>query len=111
MNRNPYIAPVPLIWCPKLLTVSKSALSKAWRITMTFFLQFSRNAGAKFASGCARTRVMSVSLREGCTEAQGYFFSKPKPASDVLMLLSKQRVIAKAAAAKRRRPVLTAIGH
>jgi diguanylate cyclase (GGDEF)-like protein len=36
--------------------------------------------------------------REGCTEAQGYFFSKPKPAREVLKLLSKQRVIAKAVA-------------
>jgi diguanylate cyclase (GGDEF)-like protein len=49
--------------------------------------------------------------REGCTEAQGYFFGKPKPAGDVLNLLSRQRVIAKAVAAKRTRPVLTAIGH
>jgi EAL domain-containing protein (putative c-di-GMP-specific phosphodiesterase class I) len=49
--------------------------------------------------------------REGCTEAQGYFFSKPKPAGDVLKLLSRQRVIAKAAAGKRMRPILTAVGH
>jgi EAL domain-containing protein (putative c-di-GMP-specific phosphodiesterase class I) len=49
--------------------------------------------------------------REGCTEAQGYFFSKPKPAGDVLKLLSRQRVIAKAAAGKRVRPILTAVGH
>ena len=36
--------------------------------------------------------------REGCIEAQGYFFSKPKPAREVLKLLSKQRTIAKAVA-------------
>ena len=36
--------------------------------------------------------------REGCTEAQGYFFSKPKPVSEVLKLLSKQRVQAQAVA-------------
>ena len=36
--------------------------------------------------------------REGCTEAQGYFFSRPRPAQDVLQLLSEQRVIAKAVA-------------
>jgi diguanylate cyclase (GGDEF)-like protein len=36
--------------------------------------------------------------REGCTEAQGYFFSKPKPAGEVLDMISKQLVIAKAAA-------------
>jgi diguanylate cyclase (GGDEF)-like protein len=36
--------------------------------------------------------------REGCTEAQGYFFSKPKPAREVLKLLSRHGVIAKAVA-------------
>ena len=36
--------------------------------------------------------------QEGCTEGQGYFFSKFKPAREVLKLLSKQRVIAKAVA-------------
>jgi EAL domain-containing protein (putative c-di-GMP-specific phosphodiesterase class I) len=36
--------------------------------------------------------------REGCTEAQGYFFSKPKPAGEVLHMISKQLVTAKAAA-------------
>jgi diguanylate cyclase (GGDEF)-like protein len=49
--------------------------------------------------------------REGCTEAQGYFFSKPKPAGDLLELLSRQRAITKVVAAKRSRPILTAIGH
>ena len=28
--------------------------------------------------------------REGCTEAQGYFFSRPRPAQDVYTLLAKQ---------------------
>ena len=37
-------------------------------------------------------------MRQDCTEGQGYFFSKPKPAREVLKLLSKQRVIAKAVA-------------
>jgi diguanylate cyclase (GGDEF)-like protein len=36
--------------------------------------------------------------REGCTEAQGYFFSKPKPAREVLNMISKQLVSVKAAA-------------
>jgi diguanylate cyclase (GGDEF)-like protein len=49
--------------------------------------------------------------REGCIEAQGYFFGKPKPAGDVLKLLSNQRLLVKAAAARTRRPVLTVIGH
>jgi diguanylate cyclase (GGDEF)-like protein len=35
---------------------------------------------------------------EGCTEAQGYFLSRPKPASEVLQLLSTQSAIAKAVA-------------
>ena len=34
----------------------------------------------------------------GCTEGQGYFFSKPRPARDTLELLSKQLVVAKAVA-------------
>ena len=36
--------------------------------------------------------------QEGCTEGQGHLFSKPKQAREVLKLLSKQRVIAKAVA-------------
>jgi EAL domain-containing protein (putative c-di-GMP-specific phosphodiesterase class I) len=36
--------------------------------------------------------------REGCTEAQGYFFSKPRPAQEVFQLLSEQWGIAKAVA-------------
>ena len=36
--------------------------------------------------------------REGCTEAQGYFFSKPKPASEVYKMLSHQAAEAKAVA-------------
>ena len=35
---------------------------------------------------------------QGCTEAQGYFFGKPKPVSEVLNLLSRQRGSAKAVA-------------
>jgi diguanylate cyclase (GGDEF)-like protein len=36
--------------------------------------------------------------RQGCTEAQGYFFSKPRPARDVFELIAKQPVTAKAVA-------------
>jgi EAL domain-containing protein (putative c-di-GMP-specific phosphodiesterase class I) len=35
---------------------------------------------------------------EGCTEAQGYFFSKPKPASEVYKMLSNKAAEAKAVA-------------
>jgi diguanylate cyclase (GGDEF)-like protein/PAS domain S-box-containing protein len=35
---------------------------------------------------------------EGCTEAQGYFFSKPRPANEIPALLAKQFVAAKAVA-------------
>ena len=37
-------------------------------------------------------------MRHGCTEAQGYFFGRPKPAGEVLELLSKGRVPARAVA-------------
>jgi diguanylate cyclase (GGDEF)-like protein len=36
--------------------------------------------------------------REGCTEAQGYLFSRPKPASEVYKMLDTRTVIAKAVA-------------
>lgn len=35
---------------------------------------------------------------EGCTEAQGYFFSRPKPASEVSRMLSNHAANAKAVA-------------
>jgi len=36
--------------------------------------------------------------REGCTEAQGYFFSKARPAAEVHTLLANRAVNAKAVA-------------
>jgi EAL domain-containing protein (putative c-di-GMP-specific phosphodiesterase class I) len=36
--------------------------------------------------------------REGCTEAQGYFYSRPKPASEIYEMLSRQNVRNKAVA-------------
>jgi EAL domain-containing protein (putative c-di-GMP-specific phosphodiesterase class I) len=36
--------------------------------------------------------------REGCTEAQGYFYSKPKPASEIHEMLGRQNVRNKAVA-------------
>jgi EAL domain-containing protein (putative c-di-GMP-specific phosphodiesterase class I) len=35
---------------------------------------------------------------QGCTEAQGYLFSKPRPASEVYEMLSNRPMIAKAVA-------------
>ena len=32
---------------------------------------------------------------EGCTEAQGYFFSRPKPASEIYQMLNDTALIAK----------------
>ena len=36
--------------------------------------------------------------REGCTEAQGYFFSKPKPASEISRMLARKALHAEAVA-------------
>ena len=43
------------------------------------------------AEGIETQEELDYLTREGCTEAQGYFFSKPRPAHEVLQLLSKQR--------------------
>ena len=50
------------------------------------------------AEGVETQEELDYLKQEGCTEAQGYFFSKPKPASEVLHMISKQLVNAKAAA-------------
>jgi EAL domain-containing protein (putative c-di-GMP-specific phosphodiesterase class I) len=36
--------------------------------------------------------------KEGCTEAQGYFFSQPRPASEVYRMLDLRNAQAKAVA-------------
>jgi len=98
------------------------------KIDQSFLHDFASNAGSKaiiravvglgsslgMTTACEGVETqdeLEYLKREGCTEAQGYFFSKPKPAGDVLMLLSKQRAIAKAVAVKRMKPILKAIGH
>jgi predicted signal transduction protein with EAL and GGDEF domain len=47
----------------------------------------------------AETRAQVDCLRmEGCTEAQGYFFSKPKPASEVFRMLAERNAALSAVA-------------
>jgi EAL domain-containing protein (putative c-di-GMP-specific phosphodiesterase class I) len=47
----------------------------------------------------AETRAQVDCLRmEGCTEAQGYFFSKPKPASEVFAMLAERNAALSAVA-------------
>jgi diguanylate cyclase (GGDEF)-like protein len=46
---------------------------------------------ATTAEGIETQEELDYLTREGCTEAQGYFFSKPRPAHEVLQLLSRQR--------------------
>ena len=60
---------------------------------------FGRSPGSAAASAWQRPRKASKPgheldyLRaEGCTEAQGYFFSKPKPASEVASMLAERDV-------------------
>jgi predicted signal transduction protein with EAL and GGDEF domain len=60
-------------------------------------------AGKQSRHGHDRRRVetqqeLDYLKSQGCTEAQGYFFSKPKPASEVYKMLGNRAVIAKFAA-------------
>jgi diguanylate cyclase (GGDEF)-like protein len=50
------------------------------------------------AEGIETQEELDYLSREGCTEAQGYFFSKPRPAAEIFQLLSEQRVSARAVA-------------
>jgi diguanylate cyclase (GGDEF)-like protein len=50
------------------------------------------------AEGVETQEELDHMRREGCTEAQGYFFSKPRPAKDVYTMLAKQVGIAEAVA-------------
>src|SRR6202140_2098788 len=63
MAWNPNMPPEPIIWCPRLDTVSKSTRSKASDITRTFCLQFCRYAGMRFADlDLTRNRIKSIRL-------------------------------------------------
>jgi len=53
---------------------------------------------ATTAEGVETLEELEYLKREGCTEGQGYFFSKPQPAKEVYALLSKYAVERKAVA-------------
>ncbi|AMA59205.1 bifunctional diguanylate cyclase/phosphodiesterase [Bradyrhizobium sp. CCGE-LA001] len=48
------------------------------------------------AEGVENDAQLELLRREGCTQAQGYLFSKPRPASDVAMMLEGPRLRASA---------------
>ncbi|MCP3388439.1 EAL domain-containing protein [Bradyrhizobium sp. CCGB12] len=48
------------------------------------------------AEGVENDAQLELLRREGCTQAQGYLFSKPRPASDVAMMLEVPRLRASA---------------
>ncbi|MEK9283950.1 EAL domain-containing protein [Bradyrhizobium sp. ISRA442] len=48
------------------------------------------------AEGVENDAQLELLRREGCTQAQGYLFSKPRPASDVAMMLERPRLRASA---------------
>jgi diguanylate cyclase (GGDEF)-like protein len=50
------------------------------------------------AEGIETREELDFMKRQGCTEAQGYFFSKPCPAEDARALLAKQAAATKAVA-------------
>jgi predicted signal transduction protein with EAL and GGDEF domain len=53
---------------------------------------------ATTAEGVETREELEYLKREGCTEGQGYFFSKPQPAKEVYALLAKYAVETKAVA-------------
>ncbi|GLR85591.1 EAL domain-containing protein [Bradyrhizobium iriomotense] len=51
---------------------------------------------ATTAEGVENDAQLELLRREGCTQAQGYLFSAPRPASEVVMMLAKPRLRASA---------------
>ena len=51
---------------------------------------------ATTAEGVENDAQLELLRREGCTQAQGYLFSMPRPASDVAMMLERPRLLASA---------------
>lgn len=48
------------------------------------------------AEGVENDAQLDLLRREGCTQVQGYLFSKPRPASDVTIMLDRPRLLASA---------------
>ncbi|MBR0704218.1 EAL domain-containing protein [Bradyrhizobium diazoefficiens] len=48
------------------------------------------------AEGVENDAQLELLRREGCNQAQGYLFSKPRPASDVTIMLDRPRLLASA---------------
>ena len=48
------------------------------------------------AEGVENDAQLDLLRREGCTQAQGYLFSMPRPASDVALMLDRPRLLASA---------------
>jgi EAL domain-containing protein (putative c-di-GMP-specific phosphodiesterase class I) len=48
------------------------------------------------AEGVENAAQLELLRREGCTQAQGYLFSKPRPASDVTVMLNRPQLRASA---------------
>jgi diguanylate cyclase (GGDEF)-like protein/PAS domain S-box-containing protein len=48
------------------------------------------------AEGVENDAQLELLRREGCTQAQGYLFSMPRPASDVALMLARPRLLASA---------------
>jgi diguanylate cyclase (GGDEF)-like protein/PAS domain S-box-containing protein len=62
------------------------------RVILTTVAQLAKNLGlSTTAEGVETVEQLNMVREEGCTEVQGYFFSQPVPASEILRLLVKKR--------------------